>query len=147
MPLPVSGWSRKWWRGSATWTTPAPGPFFTVFQGVSEHAVYATNCDALVDLTNVIPALGWTLFVRIYAQTAAVRVYCACYQLNILGGVVPFPLGRTNGSATQSGSVFLVQAGGVAANIWGIDVAITGTSYPFTLNGIFIASIAHGREL
>jgi hypothetical protein len=154
----ASAWSYKSARSvglTVQGTTPA-------FQGLLQHsgaellpAGYASDFDILVDFSQTSLAIGApgaldaTVYIALYAQCLNIQKYRAQFGLNPTTGafVSTVPSGTAeNGQVYQDGNGFLIQARDTAALVWGVQIGIAGSIPGFTMNKLFVGSIAHGIE-
>ena len=161
-----AAWSRKSWVGSVPATIDPTGSSFVHLYGVTEHAGLATNLDIIVDFTQVKRPTGVTVAVLVATYVVS-HVGQKIYQGQWLFGLpsyasgiapppstlvkFPFPVPTTlGGTQVLSGYTGIMQNGGVAGMLWGIEIGVTqSTATPAQqeLRNLFVGSIAHGREI
>jgi len=156
-----SSWIRAYRKGSvvsplAFATRPQFAGWFT-----ADAVSVATNFDVLIDWADTgSNGVGLTFIAAIWAVTApgTPKLYRGSYSLTPIGGVTPVasPTGNTPSplwstcvqcGVPYAGTSFLMQAGGIAACQWGVDVAMLAIGGGQGVSNLIMGGIAHGREL
>lgn len=157
---PTSAWSKKSWRGNLVFTNTVAGIYPQAAIGISQHSVpVATNCDVVIDFsgTNAVPVgppSSFFVFVQVYAQIDVERIYVAGYRFSQGSGFnakyTPFGQslqGFSSFVGAPGSTSYIIQAGGVAAGVWGIEASVEAFTIGDVITNLSIASIVHGVEL
>jgi hypothetical protein len=162
-----AAWSRKHWVGNLGAGISVTGFSDLKLTGITEHAGLASNLDIVVDLTQATRPTGvaMTLAIATYAIShVGQKVYQGQWSFALptyASGIAPpptalvkssYPIPMTlGGTSVLQGYTGILQNGGVASMLWGIEAGVfltSGVGGQFqAITNLFIGSIAHGREI
>jgi hypothetical protein len=146
----ASAWDRKWWRGTLPTIGSTPQGI-----GILQWDVGSSSVDVMVDFgdSNIalpVNATGHGILLAIYTYSGNLKTFRTSYTFSPSGGVEESHISAQDGQGTitQDGNVFIVQASGNMADGWGVQaIAANAGPAPNGVTGLYICGIAHGVEV